>query len=78
MAAALTAKESAKQLQTLIEDQRRMFGLDDKPRNAASNDNLDEIVRIRPSESMEKIVTRKDTERSMLVDKYHTSVEQRL
>ena len=78
MAATLTAKESAKQLQTLIEDQRKMFGLDDKPRNAASNDNLDEIVRIRPSESMEKIATKQDTERSGLVDKYQTSIEQRL
>ena len=50
----MTAKESAKQLQTLIEEQK-VFGQELK--NIASSDNLDEIVRIRPNESLEKLVS---------------------
>ena len=60
MAASLTAKESAKQLQALIDDQHA-FGKELK--NIASNDNLDEIVRIRPNESLEKLVSKQRAEK---------------
>ena len=56
MATSLNAnKESAKQLQALIEEQKA-FG--QELQNIASSDNLDEIVRIRPNESLEKLVSK--------------------
>ena len=60
MAASLTAKESAKQLQALI-DEQKVFGQELK--NIASSDNLDEIVRIRPNESLEKLVSMQRAEK---------------
>lgn len=77
MAMSLNAKESAKQLQTLIDRQKGMFD-NEKYRGAASNDNLDELVKIRPNESMDKIITKHDTEKVNLADKYRSmGVDQR-
>ena len=76
MAASLQAKESAKQLYNLIEEQKKQqYGLASNGKNLNSTENLDEIVRIRPSESMERLVTKQD---SNLIDKYHSAAETRL
>ena len=50
-----------------------MFGIGgEKHRGIASNDNLDEFVKIRPNESMEKIITKNETEKLNLADKYRS------